>query len=881
MTVRVSKRVQGRSHSAGTVLTVITVLTALVTSPSTVVADVRTEARSHFRRGMALIAEDQIDEGVSELQRAYDILPHPNVLYNIGRAYVDAERYEEAIEYFEQYLVGDPTDRDEVQDLIASLEARIRPADAQVAAATPEATEGADVTPPRVLDETATQILALADSTDDQEMAERLRAVAAELRADPAREGSAAMSTEGTSATEPSASSAGVEAESTLASRETQTVSERQDIYEEQVFSASRAAESPLDAPNSTTTITAQDIRLSGSLRIAPILRRAAGVAYFESSPGNSQLSIRGLNRRNSNRVISLVDGRSVYLDFLGASIYQFLPLTPLDIQRVEIIRGPASAIYGADAMSGVINMITYQLGDAPSYGMVAIGSNNQRFAAASMDARAGALRGRIRGGYHSADQYSRAIGPDRVDLSASGDDPDVGLRHFYVNGELEYRFDQGYSFRGGLSTSSNDIELLGTGRTTQIRAEDALYTNAYAQFQTPWGLWTRVFWNRLSVDILDPSEQDGGLEIAERSSLDRADVIDAEVVYRGEFDVFGFQNRLISGISYRFKEVDWTWQAQTQTQHHGALFIQDTLRFDDVALLTLSARGDLHPLVGPQVSPHGSFIIHPTPGQTIRVIGGAAFRSPTFLESYLDVLLTTPLRGVSAEGLGNPSLSPERLISVELGYMNEMADFMSLEFAGYFNVVFDLVGVGSTSYRINQFSSPTPAVAFDPEAQAYPVSIATFVNDSQQFKQLGGEASLRLYPVEGLDMYANYAIHETSPMAGPVGALDNDQRTSAHVVNAGVQYRAPFGLDVSADFSWQSDQKWAFPVIDPVRGSIYRLFPLRAYTVLNARIGYRLFNDQLEVAVVGTNLVDEGHREHPYGQPVDRRFLVTATVRY
>ena len=96
---------------------------ALVASPA--LADVRTEARRHFRAGMALIQEGQVDAGVAELQVAYDILPHPNVLYNIGRAYAEAGRYEESLEYFEQYMESDPPDREEVSQFIAAIEARL------------------------------------------------------------------------------------------------------------------------------------------------------------------------------------------------------------------------------------------------------------------------------------------------------------------------------------------------------------------------------------------------------------------------------------------------------------------------------------------------------------------------------------------------------------------------------------------------------------------------------------------------------------------------------------------------------------------------------------------------------------------------------------
>ena len=137
-----------------------------------------------------------------------------------------------------------------------------------------------------------------------------------------------------------------------------------EDIYQERVVSASRLAQSPLDAPNSTVVVTEQDIRLTGITNLGELLRRVAGVELMTLTPGDSQLSIRGLNQRLSNKVLVLIDGRSVFLDFLAATLWTVIPIALEDIERIEVIRGPASALYGADAFSGVINILLKKPGD-------------------------------------------------------------------------------------------------------------------------------------------------------------------------------------------------------------------------------------------------------------------------------------------------------------------------------------------------------------------------------------------------------------------------------------------------------------------------------------------------------------------------------------
>src|SRR5688500_4632706 len=97
----------------------LAVIVALVLPAASAVADARHEARRHFRDGMKLIADGKYEEGTRELYEAYRILPHPSVLYNIGRAFFDAGRYDRALEELERYVATDPPDRADAERLIA------------------------------------------------------------------------------------------------------------------------------------------------------------------------------------------------------------------------------------------------------------------------------------------------------------------------------------------------------------------------------------------------------------------------------------------------------------------------------------------------------------------------------------------------------------------------------------------------------------------------------------------------------------------------------------------------------------------------------------------------------------------------------------------
>src|SRR3954447_5183000 len=105
----------------GTVFSIF--LIALVSAPA--LADARADAKRHFREGMSLIAGGQVERGIAELQQAYAIKPHPDVLYDIAKAYVDLGNIPEALVYFRQYVATDPEDKEQVLSVMQRLQAAI------------------------------------------------------------------------------------------------------------------------------------------------------------------------------------------------------------------------------------------------------------------------------------------------------------------------------------------------------------------------------------------------------------------------------------------------------------------------------------------------------------------------------------------------------------------------------------------------------------------------------------------------------------------------------------------------------------------------------------------------------------------------------------
>ena len=130
--------------------------------------------------------------------------------------------------------------------------------------------------------------------------------------------------------------------------------------FEEQVVvTASRSEQQLVNAPAAVSLVTTQTIQNSPATNVGDLLRSVPGVNVMQTSARDFNITARGATSTLSTSQLALVDGRSVYLDFFGMVMWDLVPSSPQDIRQIEVIRGPASAVWGANAMTGVVNVIT------------------------------------------------------------------------------------------------------------------------------------------------------------------------------------------------------------------------------------------------------------------------------------------------------------------------------------------------------------------------------------------------------------------------------------------------------------------------------------------------------------------------------------------
>ncbi|XXF76876.1 TonB-dependent receptor [Myxococcaceae bacterium GXIMD 01537] len=852
-------------------------LLALCLCAGEALADARLEARRHFRNGMALIAQGQFDAGVAELLEAYVIKPHPNVHFNIARAYVDAGRLPEAVEYYRLYLSANPPDSDSVRATLARLEATLRSAEASAAAEARPAQQnpgalgpvltGPGAAPAPGYGNYAAVPMPAAPAASAQD-AQALAALMERLEKAVARAESL-----------PAAGSAGPAEAPASGAAVAQAGAGADDgavPYEERVVTASRRAQSTLEAPNATTVITAEDIRLSGASTLFELLRRVPGADVMTMGVSSANVSFRGFNQRIANKVLVLVDGRSEYQDFLGMTMWSGIPVGLEEIERIEVIRGPGSALYGANAMLGVVNIITQSPGTGPRTRFQAtVGGGNTFNGSFLSHGATDKLRYRASVGYGQADKWSRDFEAQRPDVAQRvPGDADLGFRGARGNISTTYTFapDAELGLSAGVNRYFTEMYPLGT-----LRNYEADGLSAYGKLDVGLGpLKLKTFWNHLAVDAGPQYEPIGGRSLGTRVT---SNVFNGELLFSKGFTLAG-EHLLNVGVEGRLKRVAFDYLGPLREELHAAAFVQDEWRVAKPLRFMASYRMDRHPLLdngkpGLAHSPRVSALYTPWEGHAFRASAASAFRVPTFLESYTDLRVPVPgVNGASAITQGSTTLRPERLTALELGYRGEAPRLgIDWDVSLYQNTVKDLIGL-SALQRL-------PAgETFDAASGTYVLGRSFFQNEDDVYVARGAEVGVNLAPIDGLGVKASASIQKVTTEGDASEQCGPCSQAPSVKLYGGVTYRTRADLEFGVDAAYTGSTTWIErepAASDPTRIE-FLANPLDAYAVINARVGYEAVKNKVTVAVTGSHLGGT-HSQHPFGNRIERRVYATVTV--
>jgi iron complex outermembrane receptor protein len=443
------------------------------------------------------------------------------------------------------------------------------------------------------------------------------------------------------------------------------TIEQLAEVKIDSVYGASRYTQKVTEAPSSITIITADEIRRHGYTSLAAILRSVRGF-YVTYDRNYSFLGVRGFSRPGdyNSRILLLIDGHRLNDNvFGGALLGTEFPLDIDLIERVEIIRGPSSALYGTSAFFGVINIITRRPG-APTWaeGAVSLGSLATRKGRVSYGRQFPSGIGMLL----SATAYESA-GQDNL-FFPEFDDPST-------NSGVAERAD-GDQFRklfGRFSSGNLTVQGLYGAR------EKAIPTASFGTvFNDP---RSHTIEKQGFIDVQYDRGLRGGWELASRLSYDRygydgdyvfdqGDVDRALLVINKDFargNWWGAEaklsrkmaerHRLAFGADYRdnVRQDQFNYDESPFVQYLDdrrdsriwALFAQDEVAVHEKVMLNVGLRHDHYDTFGGTTNPRLAIIYDPWQTTTLKLLYGEAFRAPNAYELFwyqLDVTKSNPL---------------------------------------------------------------------------------------------------------------------------------------------------------------------------------------------------------------------------------------------
>ena len=425
---------------------------------------------------------------------------------------------------------------------------------------------------------------------------------------------------------------------------------------------AGRRQEQVLDAPASISVVVARDIEAEVQQTTVKALRNVAALDIVQTGVDRHEVVLRGFNNVFSGATHVLTDYRDSGAATIGVNLHSIMPAMPIDVERVEIVRGPGSALYGAGVNSGVIHYITKDAFQYP--GATVSVSGGQRSSMNIQGRVAGTLGSKLgvklTGSYGRANDFElencdpalltaqlfdQCPDPeDAVQIFVDGV-RDNEFRKFTANGNIEWRIgpQTSLTLNGGLSGLDGTV-LSGIG-TLQGRG----YQYRFGQVRFSSG----PFFAQAYVNSNDTGDTFvyGGDPVVEFSD---------DYTVQAQYDLhIGSWEELILGVDFRLDRPDTRGtvlgrnEDRDNIDEYGA-YAQSSTKITDKLELTLALRADYNNVVSEvQLSPRLGLVVKPATGSSFRATYNRSYSSPSATQYYLDLVAATLPGGIKVRGRG------------------------------------------------------------------------------------------------------------------------------------------------------------------------------------------------------------------------------------
>lgn len=612
-----------------------------------------------------------------------------------------------------------------------------------------------------------------------------------------------------------------------------------------QVTSVSKTPEKAREAPAAIHVITGEDIRRSGATSIPEALRMVPGMNVARLTAKQWAVSSRGFNDVFANKLLVLIDGRSVYSPLFAGVFWEQQDTLLEDIERIEVIRGPGATLWGANAVNGVINVITKSARDTQG-GLVTAGAGTEEVGFGGVryggkPAKNIAIRGyakyferddqALAHGKDAADEWRMGRGGFRLDWDASPDD---------------------------LATFQGDIYSGSVGETTQT----ALLAPPFSRKNTGdnniaggnvLARWSHVFSKSSNMQLQAYYERTDREDVG-IIRHESTDIVDLD--FQHQF-AWGERQKVVWGAGYRLASDSIepgalaSFNPASRTTNLFNLFVQDEIALlKDKLALTLGSKFEHNDYSGFEIQPSARLLWTPHRRHTVWASVSRAVRSPS--RSDQDVRANVAALPPGALGPGSPlavvsvfgdrDFKSEELIAYELGYRVQPHRNLSLDFAGFVNTYDSL----QTFERGAPFPEGSPAPPH--------LVIPTIRSNKMTGETCGGEA------------VATWQAQKWWRLSGTYSFLSMQLHTDPGSTDAAAE--APEGQSPRNQFMLRSLMDLPHNIeLDCTLRYVDRLPDIKVPSYLEAdvRVGWKP-TKKLELSIVGQNLFDNQHPEFNRG---------------
>ena len=670
-------------------------------------------------------------------------------------------------------------------------------------------------------------------------------------------------------------------------------------VYSETVVvTASKVEQLLINAPATMSVVTSDMIESSPAQNYGELLRAVPGVNVSQTSARDINITSRGATSTLETSQLALLDGRSIYQDFFGFVAWDFLPVDTSEIAQIEVIRGPASAVWGANAMKGVVNVIskTPRQLDGTSvtlgYGAVnrdAEGSDlgtgsSYRLNVTHADAVNDRWAYKISAGFNGMDALARPSGTVPIDEdrgTGGGAYPSFensGTSQPKLDVRVDYDYPDGRQkliFAGGVAGTSGIIHT-GIG-PFDIQSGTVLGYGKVNYERNNWKV--NFFANVLDGDA--PALLAIGSNGQPINFLFDNKTYDVEV---GNSSVLGTRHIVTYGGNFRYNAFDLSIAPLGNNRNEGGFYIQDEIFLSEHFRWLVGGRADGFSVIDKFVfSPRTTFMVKPTQSQTFRVSFNRALRAPSFVNSFLDVTilqqidlgaLDPRLAGQTyafpVVATGNIDLNEESLTAYEIGYTGTFAKRYTLSAAWYLNKTKN--NIFFTQSENYSSANPPPRWPLSPGTLDFLNSIGrglpsnfTYLN-FKAVTDTGIELGLNAQVDSDFSIFVNYSWQDEPDPENPE-EFSELNIPPANRFNAGLNYSGDrfFG---SLSVNYTDAAFWTDVLEARFHGAT------ESYTMLNGGLGVRFAEGKVSAGVKFSNLNNANAQQHIFGDIIKRQVL-------